>query len=363
MKHLLIYCNSLQPSGGIERVVSTLSNIFCSKMQVSIIVKDEALSFYDLNEGVNMRSLNVLGQFNMKNRFIRFAQVILSNYRSIRKLSKIDFQKFDFIYTVHPSNALELYIAQGRHFNRVICTEHGGNNAYNFVYRKIKTWLYPKAEAYVVPTTKDLEYYKIKGITNTIHIPHFVPKMDFIQSKLNKRIALNVGRFNEAKQQGILVDVWSKIVNEGKVKNWKLKIVGSGELQSFLENKIKKLQLEDHIELNKPVKDIEKYYSEASIFLLTSKSEGFGMVLIEALHFGVPCISFNCPSGPKDIIQNGKNGYLVKQNDITEFYNKLLTYINSKELQIQLSAGAKQSIKFWNDQNILKKWNDIIKFQ
>jgi len=207
MKHILIYCNSMKPSGGIERVISTLSNILCNKMKATILVKDDPISFYPLNNNICLKSLNVANDFDMNNRFKRLFQVIFSNYRSIKKLKLINFNQFDFIYIVHPSNALEIYLAQGRHYDRLICSEHGGNNAYNFIYKQIKKWLYPKTRAYVVPTTTDLKFYQKTGIKNTTHIPHFKSRMNYEQSKLDKRIALNIGRFTDAKQQNLLINI------------------------------------------------------------------------------------------------------------------------------------------------------------
>ena len=82
-----------------------------------------------------------------------------------------------------------------------------------------------------------------------------------------------------------------------------------------------------------PVKDIQAKYKEASIYVMTSRFEGFGMVLIEAMAYGVPCISFDCPHGPADIIKHEEDGFLIKNGDIEHFVNAIIQLIANEELR------------------------------
>ena len=106
--------------------------------------------------------------------------------------------------------------------------------------------------------------------------------------------------------------------------------------------------------------NINDYYRDASLFVLTSRMEGFGMVLLEAMSFGVPCISFDCPSGPRDIISDEKNGFLITCYDKESFANYICKYIKmSDEERRRMSDNAIETIKKWDNQKIVEKWIEM----
>ena len=107
---------------------------------------------------------------------------------------------------------------------------------------------------------------------------------------------------------------------------------------------------------------IADYYSASSLFVFTSRMEGFGMVLLEAMSFGLPCISFDCPSGPRDIIDEGKNGFLIPCYDKELFAEKICQYIMSNRGDKQkLGQGATRKVENWDNRAILEQWKDIFK--
>lgn len=137
-------------------------------------------------------------------------------------------------------------------------------------------------------------------------------------------------------------------------------LVGEGNLKENFTNKIKELKLENYIKILPPRKDVEVYYNEASFFLLTSESEGFGMVILEAMSFGVPCISYDCPAGPRDMIANEKDGYLVEYNNFEELEKLTLDMINNHSKMINFGNKAFEASKNWNDEIILEKWKAVL---
>ncbi|WP_264884709.1 glycosyltransferase [Enterobacter asburiae] len=168
-----------------------------------------------------------------------------------------------------------------------------------------------------------------------------------------------MGRLTPDKQHLLLLDIWRECIHQ-LPKGWLLHIVGDGELKPDIEKFITNNKLEDNVKLSCAVWDISDLYYNSSIFVLTSRSEGFGMVLLEAISFGLPAISFNCPSGPMDIINN-ENGFLIEDGNRDLFKNKLIELINSDELQDSLSSGAYKSAQQWNDEKITEYWQDIFK--
>lgn len=359
MKKILFYFNSMTPAGGIERVISTLANHFSGFMEVTILVKDSAYSHYLLSPNIKLISLDTSLNLDMNNKLKRVGQAGVNLLQSTAKLK--DFlasNQFDLFYLAHPLNVLEFHLANGID-KRVIITEHGGINAYNWVYKQIKKWLYPKARCYVVPTTSDAKAYLEMGFP-VVYIPHFKSSLNYSRSDLSNKVVLSIGRMTEAKRQWIMIDLWDKIVNRNHVKDWELHLVGNGNLYGQLSKKIVTLGLQKYVKILPPIQDVEKYYKSSSIFMLTSDSEGYGMVLLEAISFGLPCISYDCPSGPRDIVENEINGYLIPMDDFNELENAILSLLTDSEKLHKFANGAYSTSLKWNDETVLDKWKKIL---
>lgn len=349
----------MTPAGGIERVISTLANHFSNFMEVTILVKDKAYSHYPLSANIKLISLDSSLNLDMNNKIKRIAQAGINLLQSTAKLKQyLALNQYDLYYLAHPLNVLEFHLARGID-KQVIVTEHGGINAYNFVYRQIKSWLYPKARSYVIPTRSDTKAYLDLNLPAR-YIPHFKSALKYQRSDLSKRIVLSIGRMTEAKRQWIMIDLWDKIVNENKIKDWELHLVGDGNLREQLNNKIVTLGLQEYVKILPPSQNVEEYYKSASMFMLTSYSEGFGMVLLEAISFGLPCISYDCPSGPRDIVDNEVNGYLIPMDDFDSLKAATLNLITDADKLHKFANGAYNTSLNWNDEAILSKWKNIL---
>jgi len=359
-KKILIYFNSMIPSGGIERVIATLANKMCLHYDVTILVKDQSQSFYKLDGKINLISLENELYFNMNSKVSRMFSAfnsIIENKKSLTFFLKNNY--FDYYYLAHPLNALEFHFARGIHKQDTIISEHGSPDAYNAIYKRIKSWLYPKAKQYIVPTTTDTLYY-LKKQFPAIYLPHFKSDLQYDKVSLKNNVALSIGRFTEVKQQMVLLRIWNSIVNERNIKDWKLFIVGTGELKDEFEKYIKEYNLLDFVFLFPPRQDVEYYYKQASLFLLSSRTEGFGMVLLEAISFGLPCISFDCPSGPRDIIKNNENGYLITLNDENAFEEAVFKFIGEPALRTRMAEESLLISESWNDEKLLEQWYNIL---
>lgn len=361
MKSILFYFNSLQPSGGIERVIVTLANKMCDQYNITILVKDEPKSFYKLDKRVQMISLDNELNFNMNNQLSRVFSAIDSVLKNSKTLKLYLRQNtFDYYYLAHPLNVLEFHLSRGVNKKDTIITEHGAPTAYNFAYKKIKLWLYPKAKIYVVPTTTDTLYYK-KLKLPAQYLPHFKSDLLYEKATLKENIALNIGRFTDVKQQIVLLKIWNSLVNFKQMKSWKLFLVGTGELKAQFEEFIKTNNLQEYVFLMPPQQDVAFYYKNASLFLLSSKTEGFGMVLLEAISFGLPCISFDCPSGPRDIIKNNENGFLIPSNDEGALEKSIINFMTNSSLKNKMSKKSLEISNNWNDEKLIEQWNVILK--
>jgi len=348
------------PSGGIERVITTLANKICDAYDVTILVKDHNKSFYDLDYRIHFTSLNNELKFDMKSKLSRFFSAlnsVIENRKAIN--SFLANHDFDYYYLAHPLNVLEFHLARGIRGKDTIISEHGSPDAYNLIYKAIKKWLYPKAKQYIVPTKTDTNYYLAKNFP-AVYLPHFKSDLLYEKASLKKNIALSIGRFTEVKQQIKLLRIWNSLVKKNKTKDWQLFLIGTGELKKEFEKYIEEHNLQEFIFIFPPRQDVEHYYKKASLFLLSSKTEGFGMVLLEAISFGLPCVSFDCPSGPRDIIQNNKNGFLVELDDEKSFEESVLKLIEKPDLKSRMSVQSFQMSKTWDDHKLLQKWYSIL---
>lgn len=359
--NLLIYVNSLKKTGGIERVITNLSNRLSEFCNVTILVKDDCKCAYQMDEKIEILTLGKELAWNMHSRIHRVVSVFKSIIVTIFDLKKFfKIHSYDVIYATHVMNGLELYFSNRRIRKTIIQAEHASYYGYNKVYQVMKKWLYKRLNAISVPTKMDAGIYQKLGY-KTFYIPHLNTYETTHENDLNSKRIINVGRLTSDKQQMKLIEIW-RMVND-KIENldWKLQIIGDGEMKNDLKRKIEELNLRN-VEMIPKTSDIGKYYENAELFVFTSKTEGFGMVLLETMSYGVPCISFDCPSGPRDIIKEGQNGYLIKCYDMEDFSKRICDYIemdnNHRKI---LSRGAIETVKNWDNEEILERWLALFK--
>ena len=143
-------------------------------------------------------------------------------------------------------------------------------------------------------------------------------------------------------------------------KEWKLIIVGDGVLKKELESKIKALNLQESVILKPFTKQIEKEYLSASIYAMSSHFEGFGMVLAEASSYALPCVAFDVKTGPSDIIADEKSGFLVEDNDLQGYADKLMLLMRDENLRQNFGTKAKQVVsEKFSKEMVMKEWQGL----
>lgn len=360
MKTILIFYNSMAGSGGIERVISNLMFAWKKYYNLILLTKDDSKnSFYKIPYDVKRLSIEEPLNLDMKDRKQRIKEVFSNTWRSHKKLKKVLANiKFDYIYTATPLNSLEVYLANKAYKEKLVISEHASAYAVNGIYQRIKKYVYPKAYCISVPNRMDVDVYKSWGC-RAVYIPHLIPKVENIRpNTLDTKIMLNIGRLTSDKRQAELIRCWSEIPDRN---GWRLWIVGDGEEKENLQKEISDLKLSD-VKLIPATKEIDKIYKQASAFVFTSRMEGFGMVLLEAMQYGIPCISFDCPSGPRDIVKYGINGYLVENDDWKGMKKTINETIDlEKNDRIEMGENAYKMIISWNNESIVERWNKVFK--
>ena len=359
MKKIIVYLDSMTPSGGKERVVANLLNSWSNIYDLTLLVKDSGESFYSFPDNIKIKSIDTPLILDMNNRTSRilavFKNMIVSTIRLKKFLKK---EEYDYIYTSTPQNSMEAFLAMKNASRKLVVSEHAYIHSFNKIYSAMKKYVYPRAYCISVPNKSDTDEYKAWGC-NSVFIPHPVTYHALEKNKLDSKLVLNVGRLTADKQQEKLIRIWQKIE---KRDNWKLCIVGSGEEYHKLKQIIQDDGLFESVNLLDSRKDIASIYKQASIFALSSRVEGFGMVLLEAMSFGIPCISFDCPSGPRDVVKDGYNGFLIENMNDDEYARKLQIMILMSNTELQkIGNNAFETVKNWDNEGILAKWNLVFK--
>jgi glycosyltransferase involved in cell wall biosynthesis len=217
---------------------------------------------------------------------------------------------------------------------------------------------FPKLKSVVVLTKHEKEVYLSLGCHVTV-IPNAFSSAPEVVSTLDNKIVLSVGHFNQQKRRDLLIAAWS-IVNK-RHPDWKLVIVGDGEQAADAVNQIISLNLVDSIEIVPPTTEIQKHYSAASIFVLSSEYESFSLVLLEAKLTGVPCVSFDVVSGPNEVVQAGVDGFLIPCPDVNAMADKIVLLIEDTCLRKKFGTAAMTDAKArFNPKHIYSLWDNLL---
>lgn len=194
-------------------------------------------------------------------------------------------------------------------------------------------------------------------VHNVCVIPNFYPFYPDVASSCDSKQVIMVGRYNDAKGYDYLIDAW-EIVHK-RFPDWTLQVYGSGEYYDQVVNWIAERNLGNSIILHEPTDNIMEKYLESSICVMSSRYEGFSMVLVEAMASGVPCVSFDCPYGPRNIIRNEEDGLLVDYLNSQALADGLCRLIEDENLRKRLGRKARENIKRFSKDEIMDKWSRL----
>lgn len=345
---------SLQ-SGGAERVVCNLANYFSNYGYTVRIITFREGDAYKLNDEVQrVRYHKKLVIFNYT--LVRAFVFLIRFYR--KKNNRPDLISSHIhlmgLVTIIISKLFNIRITVSEHINHKFSTKSTAKYL-------LWNYLYKFADAVTILTSYDKAFFDKKS-RKVVVMPNpcsFQPNKE--KTKRNK-IILSVGDLDRYYHKGFdnLLDIASEVLK--KHPDWKFMIVGYGDKGlNILKEKAKQLNLEDNVIFAGFRKDVQQLMQSSAIFMLTSRFEGLPMGLMEASSQGIACIAFDCVSGPSDIIQNGHDGFLVKDQDIKEMVEKTNMLIEDETLRMNLSKNAIQSSIKYSVENIGEKWHDLFK--
>ena len=357
LKKIAFVIPSLGP-GGAERVVVTLANKLCFKYKITLILLyKEHNILYKIDKRVKIFYCSE--HLRHSNNFI---QALVNNRKSINNIS--NFVKNENIsILIGFTTTCNIFSIISAKRNKIPTIISDRSNPYatklSLFWRSVRYITYPLANFLVVQTQLSKEFYSLINRKKLKVLPNPLSKelIDKIDNSINKEnIILYVARLDKNKAQDTLLKAFSKIDN----KDWKLVLVGDGNKRKEYEQLANKLNIIDSVIFTGKINNPEYYYNRAKIFAFTSKSEGFPNALIEALSFGLPCVSTNCPSGPSELIDDGNNGFLIPVGDSKALQNKLNLLIEDDKLRNNLSKKANLKGKEFHIDNVCLKWERLI---
>lgn len=194
-------------------------------------------------------------------------------------------------------------------------------------------------------------------IPNIEVIPNFIDNVSTAPAKLENKKSLAIGRLTYQKGFDRLVSIWPLVHKQ--CPEWELAIYGNGEQRENLQRQIEKMGLSDSIEIHNPTSEISEVYQNISILLSTSRYEGLPMVLIEGLSHGLPIVSYACKCGPRDIIEDAVNGFIVEEGDADAFATRVIELINNYELRKQIGYNAWMSSQKYTKDVVMLQWTKL----
>lgn len=222
---------------------------------------------------------------------------------------------------------------------------------------RINDYIEKKYTFIVLLNEDEKKYYKSD---NLVVIPNAISSVSVKKPIEREKIIIAAGRMAQVKQFDHLIKAWSLIEND--FPDWKVQIYGDGDevLSKKLNVMISELSL-SNIRLMGATNNLGEKMRKASIYALTSLTECFPMVLLEALSCGLPIISYDCPHGPKNIIKNNQDGILVEHNNIESFSNELSKIIRNEKLRTQMGITAINNVKRYSEDKVMEKWIQLFK--
>lgn len=362
--------------GGIEKQVTTLANELSKEYKIEIISLYNILSgksFYELDERINVKYIFNSGpnRSEIKNALKKFKLINLVS--ELRKAFKMLYTKYFGLKKIINKLNTDILISSRIEFSKqikrddiiTISQEHSFIDEKKYIKKVKRSFKHIK---YLVVMTKGakqrydewLKKEKIKP--EVVVIPNMIKENKTGKtSTLTNNQIISVGRLEEVKDFYTLILIFSVIVK--KYPNYVLKIIGEGSMREKLEEQIKNCNLEKKIILTGKLNEneINNEFLKSDVFVLTSKSESFSLVLCEAMNYGVPCVAFDVDVGPREIIKNSVNGLLIEDRNIDLMIKKIDGLLSNNDIRKKMGIDAKKKASQYYPDKILDKWVDILK--
>ncbi|WP_426094922.1 glycosyltransferase family 4 protein [Flavobacterium sp. DSR2-3-3] len=357
MKLLYIVPN-INNEGGVARVLSVKTNYLIEKFgyEVHILTQNEGFSplFYSFNSTIFYHDLLLNGSF---------FQFINSFSKGLK--SKIKIIQPDVIIVC--DNGLKAYLVpfilntntpiifechSSKYIEEKEPTKYFVSTKIKILFKGLAAKRFTK---FVALSKESLEEWNVK---NGVVIPNPLWFETTTFSDLKSKKVIAVGRHSYEKGLDRMLQIWQKVIQ--KHSDWTLEIYGKSTENNNLRLLAEDLNILNNVFFYEPVQNINEKYLDASFYLMTSRFEGFGMVLIEAMASGLPCIAYDCPCGPRAIISQNEDGFLIENGNESDYIKAIETLIKNAALRREMGKNAKLASEKYNIDAIMETWNQLV---
>lgn len=357
MKRICFLNGDMSRTGGTERVTAIIANELSKKINYEVhvlsVTNESMSSFFELENTVYHDRILKKNTADLKKDYFK----VVNGIRKYIKKHSIDILiEVDVIcnlYRIPATRFLKTKIISWEHFN------YYSNNGSKLrdISRKLTKYF---SNHIVTLTEQDRQSYSEKlGVSHKVTcIYNPIQPIEIPPYNSNSKQILSIGQLRHIKGFDLLCEVAKEVLH--KHPDWSWIIVGEGEDRELIERKIKDYDLENRLILAGNQKEVRSYYQNSSLYVMTSRNEGLPMTLLEAKSYQLPIVSFDCQTGPSEIVEDGVNGYLVERNNCEEMIKKI-NYLLDNPDQLQLfSKQAKNNIYKFNIKEVIQKWESII---
>ena len=350
---IFILINDITHHAGMERAVCNLANILIKKHTVTIISRDTNTgnAFFPIDSKIQLIHL---GTDICHASTLQKLKKYVCMYKKLRELTKENASAV-FIATISSVNALITLL--GKNIKTIGC-EHFNYDAACLRQKVLRRIFYPRLDFVVCLTNEDAKRYTFIKNNRLFVIPNSLSFECDITSNCTAKRIIAVGRLTKQKGFDLLLD--SAVLMKERIPDWHLDIFGDGEDKDALLEKIARLKLQTFVSIKSPTKNIEQEYIASSLFVMSSRWEGLPMVLLEAQHCGIPAVSFDCQTGPSEVIVHGETGFIVPLGDVTALAEKTIELALNEEMRISFGKKAKENSKRFSTEDIEKKWDELL---
>ena len=381
----IVFCTpALYSVGGVERVVSFKASYFAEQLgyDVTIIVTEGQgrACFFPLSDKVKVINFELGFEELWKASFMKKVYLYLTKQRQYKRLLKTELmhirpditismlrREINFLTDIPDGSKKigELHVNRANYRN----FEAHESNLLKRLFAKI--WMSSLVEKLrrldqlVVLTDKSKA--SCPELSNVSVIPDPFPMqvecgVRSVECGVKTKRVVTIGRYAYQKGYDLLLQAWAELSRIRELENgeeWALDIYGQGDQTDYRQLMAELGIDKNRCHLNGPVEDVVKAYQDSSIFVLSSRFEGFGMVLIEAMACGLPVVSFDCPAGPDEIVTDGVDGLLVPSGDVHALAEKLMTLMADENLRRRLGQQARKTAQRYDMAVLANQWTAL----
>ena len=362
---------ALYMAGGVERVLTLKANYFAEHFGYDITIiltegKDKPL-FYQLSDKIRVINLNIGFAELWTCSFLKKIFVYLKKQRLYKKLLSEQLMRLhpditvsllrreiNFLNSIHDGSKIvgELHINRANYRNFKTENSSLAKRLFSRMWSGNLLTHLKQLDRLVVLTEKDQKAWA--ELDNVDVIPDPLSLLPSSISPQTSKSVIAIARYSHEKGIDLLLQAWALV--EKRTDGWRLDVYGDGD-RSCYEQQAQTLGLnKSRYQLHERTNDVEKAYLESSLFVLSSRFEGFGMVITEAMACGLPVVAFDCPWGPRSIITDGTDGLLVENGNVQALADALVRLMNDERLRYSMGqAGVRNVQRFYIDK-IAERW-------